>query len=320
MDLIEFLNNPNWDKPIFKQLANNDTCAASGHQGGVVIPKDLRPYFPGLSGATDASNPTIDHRITAELFLDGLRVGLADTRYQFQTWGGTRSPESRLTDNLIPLRSNLSGGDFLIIQRNLQEIEYYRLLAFTKNSREHSIIKELAKNKKWGSLYEEAPMTEDDLTTAVMEEKSRELAPFKLFETTPTFVTKTSIRVARSLAFRLTIIKLYHEKCSVCGEVLKTPNGTSELEAAHIAPRSLFGTDDARNGLSLCRRHHWAFDHGLFSVDASRKILVPASVQSITTNKILFQYHGMTISEAAKPELRASNIAFEWHRTNVLLK
>ena len=46
MPLICLVASTDWDFPIFKILANNDTGAAAGHQGGVVIPKDLRVYFP----------------------------------------------------------------------------------------------------------------------------------------------------------------------------------------------------------------------------------------------------------------------------------
>jgi hypothetical protein len=36
-------------------------------------------------------------------------------------------------------------------------------------------------------------------------------------------------------------------------------------QAAHIVPKNKNGTDDPRNGLTLCRAHHWAFDAGLFT-------------------------------------------------------
>lgn len=74
--LLQFLNDPAWDAPFFKRLAHNDTGQASGHQGGVVVPKDLRVYFPALDeGLASANAPTVDRYLT-------------------------RSAESRLTDNL----------------------------------------------------------------------------------------------------------------------------------------------------------------------------------------------------------------------------
>ena len=134
--LATLLEDPKWDAPFFKVLAMNDTGAASGHQGGMVIPKDLRNYFPGLSGTTNIYLPTLDHRITAQLFVNEKFVGTADTRYQFQTWGGERNAESRLTDNLGPLRNRATGGDILIIQRSIDNLELYRLILVTQKNKD----------------------------------------------------------------------------------------------------------------------------------------------------------------------------------------
>ena len=111
MTLDQLLAEAEWDKPFFKRLPQNDTCAAPGHQGGMVIPKDLRKFFPGLVGITSAVVPTLDKRITAQLFVGTKYLAQVNTRYQFQTWGGERSPESRLTDNLSPLRNLASADD-----------------------------------------------------------------------------------------------------------------------------------------------------------------------------------------------------------------
>ena len=86
MDLKLFLDQPDWDKPFFKRLASNDTAAAPGHQGGLVIPKDLRRFFPGLLGRISASTPTLDRRILADLYDGALFLARVNTRYQYQSW------------------------------------------------------------------------------------------------------------------------------------------------------------------------------------------------------------------------------------------
>jgi putative restriction endonuclease len=88
MALIALTPSSDWDLPFFKVLANNDTGAASGHQGGIVIPMELRPFFPGLSDATSPWNPTTDQRIDADLFVENRFLASVSTRYQYQTWGG----------------------------------------------------------------------------------------------------------------------------------------------------------------------------------------------------------------------------------------
>ena len=117
--LLNLIIDPAWDSPFFKRLANNDTGNAPGHQGGIVVPIALRPYFPELDeGRTSPATPTVDRRLVAELFDSGSFLGQCATRYQFQTWGGGRDPESRITGNLGPLRNCAHGDDLLILQRS----------------------------------------------------------------------------------------------------------------------------------------------------------------------------------------------------------
>ncbi len=84
------------DTSVFKKLAHNDTGQAAGHQGGIVIPKAISQFFPPLPAVTATGGPTEDSFLSADLFVDGQRVDTVQTRYQHQTWGGTRSPERRL--------------------------------------------------------------------------------------------------------------------------------------------------------------------------------------------------------------------------------
>lgn len=320
MALRCFIPSPEWDFPFFKVLANNDTGAASGKQAGVVIPIELRRFFPGLSGPVSATNPTIDHRIEAQLFIEDVYKATVSTRYQFQTWGGTRKPESRVTDNLKPLRDHASGGDVLIIQRSIDRLDYYRLTLIRKSHPEFSTVTALISGRRWGVLHASTPpVSDDDLDSAIAEEKIQEAAPFNLIEPTAGTTTSTVKKVARSIAFRSTVLEQYEETCAVCEEALRTPAGLIEVDAAHIVPRSLMGADDARNGFALCKRHHWAFDKGLFGVDDNRKVLVPKMVSLIAQNSNLKKFHGHPIREAKVVALKVDPRAFAWHRTNLMI-
>src|SRR5436190_768975 len=113
--LTEFLSSDEWDAPFFKRLAHNDTGQATGHQAGVVIPKDLRRFFPSLDQELiSAANPTIDRLLRAEMYIGITQVDDAVSRYQFQTWTGKRPPEARLTDNLGAIRSQAHADDVLL--------------------------------------------------------------------------------------------------------------------------------------------------------------------------------------------------------------
>lgn len=76
----------------------------------------------------------------------------------------------------------------------------------------------------------------------------------------------TQRRLVRRAAFTLAVRRLYEYRCAVCGSGLRGPKGEPEVEAAHIFPKRLRGSDDLRNGICLCRLHHWAFDVGWFDI------------------------------------------------------
>lgn len=76
----------------------------------------------------------------------------------------------------------------------------------------------------------------------------------------------TIVRKARSAAFRVAVRRAYDFRCAVCGLRILGPRGEPEVEGAHIYPRSYNGSDDPRNGIALCRHHHWCFDRGMFAI------------------------------------------------------
>lgn len=103
------------------------------------------------------------------------------------------------------------------------------------------------------------------------------------FEGEPRFVDREA-RIAkvqrkiRNVAFRDVVVTAYDRQCAVCGDVIAI-GGLIEVDAAHIVGVAERGADDPRNGLSLCVRHHWAFDRGGFVVkdDLTVRSLLPAA-------------------------------------------
>jgi len=312
--------SPDWDFPIYKVLANNDTGAARGHQGGIVIPKDIRPFFPGLSEKTSSNNPTQDRRVEAELYIENQYKGLVSTRYQYQTWGGTRSAESRLTDKLGPIRNLAIGGDILIIQRNMTRLDSYRLTLVPQSSVHFAVVASLANGRSWGILkIDTPPVSETDVELALEEERLSEANEFQMIDLSPTRITARVNRVARSIVFRSKILDLYEKKCAICGEGFITPSGLSETDAAHIVPRSQFGADDARNGLALCKRHHWAFDKGLFGINDEKQVIISDVVSTIPLNISLKIIKGSSLRPAIEPSLSVHPDALRWHRENIMI-
>lgn len=308
-----------FDRPLFKRLAHNDTGAAAGHQGGVLIPKDMDRYFPQLSGAATPANPTVDKHIRAALFVDSLHVGLVETRYQYQTWGGARPPERRLTGELGPLRNVAAAHDFMIIERSLSDPDFYRLTLHRAGTPAFTALVAKVGARRWGPIdIRDIPVPETDIVSSLAEQQTHEAAPLDLFDNTAALQETRTKRIARSQAFSRRLLPLYEHRCAVCGNAHGATNGATEAEAAHIVPRGLRGADDARNGLALCRSHHWAFDRGLFGIGPDRRVVVRAAAAADARNGHLAPFNGQLIRSPTNAALQPALTALAWHLANIV--
>lgn len=100
----------------------------------------------------------------------------------------------------------------------------------------------------------------------------------------------------RGTGFSLKIKEIYNNNCAICKSRVITPYGRTLVEGAHIIPWSESYNDDPRNGISLCRNHHWLFDKYLialredYSVEISPYLLNSNNtidINSIKDNRIL---------------------------------
>ncbi|QLG60641.1 homing endonuclease associated repeat-containing protein [Halorarum salinum] len=97
-------------------------------------------------------------------------------------------------------------------------------------------------------------------------------------------------REKREAAFREVIYDLY-DGCAICGGLIESPDGSHNLEAAHILPKAHGGPDLPQNGLALCSRHHWAFDHGWFELNEEYEISLQGHAELVGYDE-LKQYDG----------------------------
>ncbi|MCX7299346.1 MAG: HNH endonuclease [Rhodobacterales bacterium] len=310
------------DTSVFKKLAHNDTGKAPGHQGGIYIPKGIAPFFPPLPAVTASDGPTVDSILTADLFVDGQRVGTVQTRYQHQTWGGTRTPERRLTDNLGPLRNLASAGDILLFTKDLDDDGYIQLHLVRQGTAEYRVLESSIGPAKSGPLDPaNPPVSVSQIAEAerYVEEEASE-PPFAFDEDRATTET-TTVRKARDRAFRSKLLEQYDHRCAFTGRKFISPVGNMivGLDAAHVIPVSEKGSDHPANGIPLTKDLHWSFDRGLIGVAADRTILVPVSVASLPGNEFLRNLHGQPIREAMDISLRVMPEALDWHRQNRLV-
>jgi putative restriction endonuclease len=307
-----------FDRPLFKKLASNDTGESPGHQAGILIPKAMESYFPRLKGITTPENPTLDRRIRAELFIGSTFIGIVDTRYQYQTWADKRKVERRITNNLGDFHKKAKGEDIVIFERSLQDPDYFRLTLLQQETKGYAEAAKQAAGRRWGALVSgDPPVTETEVAKAEKEIDQRSQKPFALFQPDALLEETRVKRIARSRAFRTRVTALYSCTCAVCGLSLVDRDGVSEAEAAHIVPRRLMGADDPRNGLSLCRSHHWAFDRGLFGVQQGVVRLGSATL-SDSRNGHLEPFKGKTLLQPVNSTFAPASEALDWHFANLV--
>jgi putative restriction endonuclease len=69
----------------------------------------------------------------------------------------------------------------------------------------------------------------------------------------------------RTAGFRRTIISVYEHQCAACGLRIRMNGIGSIVEAAHLIPFTSSFDDHPRNGMALCKNHHWALDSHLIA-------------------------------------------------------
>jgi len=97
---------------------------------------------------------------------------------------------------------------------------------------------------------------------------------------------KEASRLVRSVAFKRKIRSAYNGACAICGSERRSPTGNSEIEAAHIYPKSEGGRDIVSNGIGLCKLHHWAFDVGWLAISGNYEVIVGEADEIATPNEI----------------------------------
>ncbi len=123
----------------------------------------------------------------------------------------------------------------------------------------------------------------------------------------------------RSAGFRQAIMGLYDYTCAVCRLRIVTMDGESATDAAHIIPFRVSKNDDVRNGISLCKLHHWSFDKGLISLSKTYQVLVsPLMSDQRPTEWRLTELRDKSILLPEREQLYPAQDALAWHREEVL--
>ena len=114
-------------------------------------------------------------------------------------------------------------------------------------------------------------------------------------------------------------MQIYDYTCAVCELNIRALSGESVTDAAHIIPFSVSYNDDIRNGISLCKSHHWAFDAGLIAISEEHRVVVsPAMTEQGPAASMLTGLRDREIWLPGEPEHRPAPEALTWHREKVM--
>lgn len=123
---------------------------------------------------------------------------------------------------------------------------------------------------------------------------------------------------ARDQGFRRAVVTAYAHRCALCGIRIRTLDGHTVVDAAHIVPWSVGHDDRPANGMALCRTCHWTFDEGLLRVSPTYDIL--ASIQLRVVSNLpgyLTNLEGRSIIRPAEAVYWPDPLPLEWHHDNV---
>ena len=123
----------------------------------------------------------------------------------------------------------------------------------------------------------------------------------------------------RDLAFARVVKRAYHYQCAACGLRILY-DGISLVDAAHIIPFSESHDDDPRNGMALCKNHHWAMDQELIFPCSDNRWHVRKDIDDrIDTQRSLIDLDGKTILPPEQKQYAPKQDALLWreHRLKV---
>jgi putative restriction endonuclease len=123
---------------------------------------------------------------------------------------------------------------------------------------------------------------------------------------------------ARDQGFRRVVTQIYDHRCALCGIRMRTPEGHTVVDAAHIIPFSESRNDDPRNGMALCRLCHWAFDEGLLGVNVEYVVRVSPRLRAERNVPAhLATLDGRGMITPAEREYWPAIESLKWHVGNV---
>ncbi len=123
---------------------------------------------------------------------------------------------------------------------------------------------------------------------------------------------------ARDQGFRRAVVTAYAHRCALCGVRVRTLDGHTVVDAAHIVPWSVGHDDRPANGMALCRTCHWTFDEGLLRVSSAYEILASTQLRAASNLPgYLANLERRSIAGPAERIYWPDLTSLEWHYHHV---
>lgn len=125
--------------------------------------------------------------------------------------------------------------------------------------------------------------------------------------------TLTRVRIGQG-AFRVLVTDAYCRKCAISGE-----KALPVLEAAHIKPYALSGSNSTCNGLLLRSDFHRLFDTGYITITKQLRIEVSKRIkEEFDGGETYYKYHGNKLISYPRKDIEKPHSYFiDWHNSNV---
>jgi putative restriction endonuclease len=116
----------------------------------------------------------------------------------------------------------------------------------------------------------------------------------------------------RSQAFRRVVLRAYDYRCAACG-LRVILDDLVLAEAAHLIPYATSHDDDPRNGMALCKNHHWAMDRHLIAPTTDLAWRISACLDDrIEGQKDLIDLGGRAVILPKQPRYRPKAESLQW--------
>jgi putative restriction endonuclease len=124
----------------------------------------------------------------------------------------------------------------------------------------------------------------------------------------------------RDTAFSRIVRRAYDYRCAACGIRVVLEGGLYIVDAAHLIPFAETHDDDPRNGIALCKNHHWAMDRNLIAPGTDRAWHVLHTLDDrLEGQKELLLLHGRKLLLPHEPRYHPKDESLQW-REKVLAR